>query len=178
MTKIIGFTSISCSLVHPGYMVMLEDARSQCDYLILGIMVDFSDRPEKGQSILSPYEKYTMFKSCRYVDEIIPLGKEQDLELALSTLHINKRFVGEDYRNKDFTGKNICASRNIEIIYTSRFLHGFSSTSLIERAVENHKTKENLIKSCSHSTDEAIAFVNKVYEDTNMVNNSETDYGC
>ena len=134
-SQTIGFTSVTSNLFHAGYILMFNECKKWCDHLIVGIIVDSSDRPEKGESILTPFEKYIMVKNCKDVDEVIPLGGEKDLELALAGLQIDVRFVGTDYEHKDFTGKQVCQDRGIDIIYNNR-LHELSSTKLIERAIK------------------------------------------
>jgi glycerol-3-phosphate cytidylyltransferase len=88
---------------------MLREAKEQCDYLICGLQVDPSvDRAEKNAPIQTVVERYTQLKAVKYVDEIIPYGTEKDLEDILTMYHIDVRILGEEYRDKDFTGKDIC----------------------------------------------------------------------
>jgi len=52
----------------------------------------------------------------------------------LLTLPINIRILGEEYRDKPFTGKDICEKRGIELFFNGRD-HSFSSTSLRKRVI-------------------------------------------
>lgn len=135
----VGFTSVVGDLMHAGHIQMIQECTQHCDYLIVGILNDPTiDRPEsKEKPVQSLFERYVQLVNTVGVDEVIPLNDEHDLELALSMLPINIRFVGSDYLNKDFTGKSICASRNIEIFYNNR-IHGLSSTELKNR-IRNSK---------------------------------------
>ena len=81
------------------------------------------------------FERYEQVKANKFVDEVIPLSGEDDLDLALKSLPIDIRFVGDDYKNKDFTGKHTCEARGIQIFYNNRF-HGLSSTELRNRIYE------------------------------------------
>ena len=96
------------------------------------------DRPEKNKPVQSLFERYAQLVAHRAVDEVIPLDGEADLDLALRSLPIDVRFVGEDYLGKDFTGKGTCVDLGIRIIYNKR-AHGLSSTELRRRVegVEN-----------------------------------------
>jgi glycerol-3-phosphate cytidylyltransferase len=115
---------------------MLREAKDQCDYLICGLQVDPSvDRAEKNAPIQTVVERYTQLKAVGYVDEIIPYGTETDLEDILSMYTINVRILGEEYRDKDFTGKDICRKRDIEIYFNKRD-HRFSSSDLRARVAE------------------------------------------
>lgn len=132
----IGFTSVVGDMLHAGHCLMLEECKRYCDYLYVGLIADPTiDRPYKNKPIQSLFERYVQLKSNRYVDEIIPLSGEADLELALKSLPIEIRFVGEDYYNTEFTGKSICEKRNIKIFYNNR-MHGLSSTELRQRMKE------------------------------------------
>ena len=74
-------------------------------------------------------------KSSKYIDQVIPYDSENDLLNILKTIGIKIRFVGSDYIEKDFTGKDLCKKLNIEIFYNTRF-HTFSSSSLRKRIAE------------------------------------------
>lgn len=129
----IGFTSVVGDFLHAGHCLMLDECKRNCDFLYVGIISDpTTDRPQKNKPIQSLFERYIQLVSHRAVDEVVPLESEADLELALQSLPINIRFVGEDYKGKSFTGKEICAERGIEIFYNSR-AHGLSSTELRKR---------------------------------------------
>ena len=98
---IIGFTSVVGDLLHAGHVLMLDECKRHCDYLYVGIIADpTTDRPEKNKPIQSLFERYVQLVAHRAVDEVVPLGGEADLELALRSLPINIRFVGDDYRDK------------------------------------------------------------------------------
>jgi glycerol-3-phosphate cytidylyltransferase len=115
---------------------MLREAKEKCDYLICGLQVDPTiDRKEKNAPVQTIVERYTQLKAVGYVDEIIPYGTEQDLIDILTMYPINIRILGEEYRDKDFTGKNHCQGRGIEIYFNKRD-HRFSSSDLRSRVCE------------------------------------------
>ena len=123
MTK--GFTCGAFDLLHAGHIVMLKEAKENCDYLIVGLQTDPSiDRQEKNQTVRSVYERYMQLQAVKYVDEIIPYDTEQSLIDLLESTDIHFRFVGEDYVDRNFTGKGLH-----EIYYTNR-QHSFSSSGL------------------------------------------------
>lgn len=133
---IIGFTSVVGDLLHAGHALMLDECKRHCDFLYVGLIIDpTKDRPQKNRPVQSAFERYAQLVAHRAVDEVIPLDGEADLELALRSLPINIRFVGEDYKQTDFTGKAICEKLGIEIHYNKR-AHGLSSTEL-RRRIEN-----------------------------------------
>ena len=129
----IGFTASSFDLLHAGHIAMLREAKAHCDHLICGLQVDPTlDRPNKNKPIQSIVERYTQLAAVSYVDEIVPYVTESDLEDILAMYPINIRILGEEYRDKDFTGRDICKYRGIELHFNKRD-HHFSSSELRSR---------------------------------------------
>ena len=129
----VGFTCSTFDLLHAGHIIMLREAKEQCDYLICGLQIDTSiDRPEKNSPIQTVVERYTQLQAVRFVDEIIPYLHEIDLEDILQMRQINIRILGEEYRDKEFTGRDICKKRDIELYFNQRD-HRFSSSDLRNR---------------------------------------------
>ena len=133
----VGFTCSTFDLLHAGHVQMLREAKEQCDYLLVGLQMDPSiDREEKNAPVQSIVERYTQLKGVRYVDEIIPYVTEADLEDILGMYHIDVRVLGEEYRDKTFTGRAICLKRGIELYYNKRE-HRFSTSDLRKRVCED-----------------------------------------
>jgi len=129
----IGFTASTFDLLHAGHVQMLRDAKDHCDYLICGLQVDPSfDRAEKNKPIQTLVERYTQLAAVKYVDEIIPYQTEEDLQDILTLYTIDVRILGEEYRDKDFTGRDICRARDIQLYFNKRD-HRFSSSDLRRR---------------------------------------------
>ena len=134
MSKTVGITFSTFDLLHAGHIAMLEEAKSQCDYLIVGLQSDPTiDRPDtKNKPIQTMFERYVQLKALKYIDEIIPYQTEQDCEDILSTLSLDVRIIGDEYKTKPFTGSEICKKRNIKVHFNKRE-HRFSSTDLRQR---------------------------------------------
>jgi len=138
----IGFTASTFDLLHAGHVQMLREAKEQCDYLICGLQFDPSvDRPGKNPPVQTVVERYTQLKAVSYIDEIIPYGSEKDLEDILSMYQIDVKIMGEEYREQDFTGKDICKKRGIQLYFNKRD-HRFSSSDLRKRVAEREKSKK------------------------------------
>ena len=126
----IGFTCSAFDLFHAGHVAMLKEARTVCDYLIVGLQTDPSvDRPEKNKPVQSIVERYVQVQGCRYVDEIIPYESEEDLLRLMQLTQFDVRIIGEEYREKDFTGKSYALDNCLEVYYNGRH-HNISSTNL------------------------------------------------
>lgn len=138
----IGFTCSAFDLLHAGHVAMLREAKDHCDYLICGLQVDPTlDRPNKNKPVQTVVERHAQLAAVRYVDEVIPYVTEADLEDILAMYPINVRILGEEYRDKDFTGRDICKKRGIEL-YFNRREHRFSTTDLRNRVIERNNIKE------------------------------------
>ena len=141
--KPVGFTCSTFDLLHAGHILMLAEAKSICDYLIVGIQSDPTiDRPDvKNKPVQSIVERYVQLSAVKFIDEIIVYDTEKDLEDLLMFLPITIRVIGEEYRDKSFTGKNICEDRGIKIFYNSR-THRFSSSELRQRTYQSELSKK------------------------------------
>lgn len=130
----VGITFSTFDLLHAGHIVMLREAKAQCDYLIVGLQSDPTiDRPRtKNSPVQTMFERYLQLKAVKYVDEIVPYQTESDLVDILQTLPIDVRILGKEYKDQNFTGKEVCQQRGIALYFNSRD-HRFSSTDLRSR---------------------------------------------
>ena len=136
---IVGITFSSFDLFHSGHVAMLKEAKSNCDHLMVGVQTDPTiDRPEKNKPIQSVFERYVQLEGCKYIDQIVPYATAKEIEDILLTYKIDKRFIGEEYKTKEFTGKQLCVDNDIELYYNKR-QHSFSTTNLRTRIVEAGK---------------------------------------
>lgn len=141
----VGITFSTFDLFHAGHVKMLEEAKGVCDYLIVGLQMDPTlDRPEKNKPTQSVVERYIQLKGCKFVDEIVPYATEQDLEDILRSFKIDVRILGDEYAEKDFTGRKYCEEKGIKLYYNKRD-HRFSSSSL-RKTVHEHESKKNVKK--------------------------------
>tara|TARA_B110000090_G_C13151243_1_gene357783 strand:+ start:13 stop:441 length:429 start_codon:yes stop_codon:yes gene_type:complete len=137
----VGITFSTFDLLHSGHIKMLEEAKTQCDYLIIGLQTDPTlDRPEKNKPVQTVVERYIQLKGCVHVDEIVPYATEQDLEDVLQSFKIDVRIVGDEYKDKAFTGRAYCESKGIKLYYNKRE-HRFSSTLLRNEVANKEKLK-------------------------------------
>ncbi len=126
----VGFVCSVFDLFHAGHVLMLKEAKTQCDYLIVGLQTDPTiDRPEtKNKPVQSMFERFAQVDGCKYVDEIVPYATEKELLDILLSYPIDVRIIGEEYQGKQFTG---C---ELELpIYFNKRRHSFSSSELRKR---------------------------------------------
>uniref|UniRef100_A0A6C0IVJ4 Cytidyltransferase-like domain-containing protein n=1 Tax=viral metagenome TaxID=1070528 RepID=A0A6C0IVJ4_9ZZZZ len=139
--KKIGITFSCFDLLHSGHILMLKDAKTKCDILIVGLQKDPTlDRPEKNKPILSLNERKISLESIKYIDYIIIYESEQQLLEILDNLNPDIRFLGSDYIGKNFTGKD----KDIEIYYHDRFIHSYSTSNLRKRVYNIERLRQNI----------------------------------
>ena len=133
-----GFTAGTLDLLHTGHLLMLKECKAQCDFLVVGLQTDPTlDRPEKNKPVETVEERIIRLQGCRYVDKIITYDTEADLYNLLKELKPDVRFVGEDWKDKHFTGDDL----PIKVIFNSR-THNYSSSNLKKRIYEQEKGKK------------------------------------
>jgi len=144
----VGITFSTFDLLHAGHIGMLREAKANCDYLICGLQVDPSvDRKEKNKPVQTLVERYAQLNALKFVDEIVPYETEQDVIDILELFELDVRFLGDEYMTKDFTGKDVCQRRDIELHFNKRD-HRFSSSDLRQRVHDRHKNcvkKKNIV---------------------------------
>jgi glycerol-3-phosphate cytidylyltransferase len=140
--KKIGITFSTFDMLHAGHIAMLAEAKNHCDYLICGLQTDPTlDRPDtKNHPVQSIVERQIQLAACRYVDEVVVYQTEQDLRDLLLILPVDVRVLGVEYEDKDYSGREECHRRCIEIVFNGRD-HSFSSSSLRKRVVEAETMK-------------------------------------
>ena len=132
----IGFTCSTFDLFHAGHVMMLEEAKKQCEFLIVGLQTDPTiDRPNtKNKPVQGVFERWAQLKACKFVDQIVPYSTERELRDILLSFPINVRILGEEYKGKEFTGHDI----PMEFYFNQR-KHSFSTSELRQRVIEASK---------------------------------------
>jgi glycerol-3-phosphate cytidylyltransferase len=127
-----GFTCGVFDLFHAGHVLMLKECKEHCDYLIVALnrAENISEKinPGKKKPVYSLEERKLIMQSCRFVDEVMEYGSEEELLEILRSKKIDIRFLGQDYKGKPITGDDL----NIELYYTDRN-HGLSTSLYREK---------------------------------------------
>lgn len=140
---VVGVFPMAADLLHAGHVYALELAKRHCDYLIVVLnCAPNKNRPEKRAPVQSIFERFWQVRAVKWVDEIIPYEGEEDLITCLAILKYDLRFLGSDYKNKEWTGKAMEAERGIKPVFAEREWNARSSTELIERIKKAHAEKK------------------------------------
>lgn len=97
----------------------------------------FKRSPDKSRPIQSIVERQIQVAACKYADEIIVYNSEQDVLEILKSVDWDVRILGDEYRNKEFTGR----TETLDRCYFNRRPHEFSSSELRLRVVKGTETK-------------------------------------
>ena len=143
METLTGFIASSFDILHPGYVLMMKEARDNCNYLVVGLHENpVWERQDKNSPIMSLHERFLVLKSIRYIDEIAPYKNESELLNLLKFYKPDIRFLGSDYKEGSplkITGYKLC--KNIH--YIDRF-HDYSSSVIRKKIYEAEKYKEDI----------------------------------
>jgi glycerol-3-phosphate cytidylyltransferase len=133
----IGFTCSTFDLFHAGHIMMLREAKEQCNYLIVGLQTDPTiDRQQKNKPVQSVFERFVQLDACKYVDQVVVYATEKELRDILLSYPIDVRILGEEYRDKEFTGFDIPTE-----FYFNKRRHSFSTSELRQRVIEAEKDR-------------------------------------
>jgi glycerol-3-phosphate cytidylyltransferase len=128
----IGFTCSTFDLFHAGHVIMLEEAKKQCDHLIVGLQTDPTiDRPEKNKPVQTVFERYVQLDACKHVNQVVVYATEKELRDILLSYPIDVRILGQEYEGKDFTGSELDI-----LCYFNKRKHSFSTTELRQRVID------------------------------------------
>ena len=134
-----GVIAGSFDIIHPGYIKTFKECKENCDNFTILLHSDPTiERPSKLKPILSVDERIEILKSIKFVDDIKVYTYEAELIELLNNIEFHVRFLGDDYIDKDFTGKSL----NIPINYISRE-HGWSTTKFKKLLVKSLKFKKD-----------------------------------
>lgn len=111
----IGYLSGTFDLFHIGHLNLLKRAKTQCDYLIVGV---HNSGAWKGKETFIPFEeRKAVVAACRYVDKVVDSPLEDSV--AWDIYHYDRLFVGSDYKGtKRFQRyEEYFSDKGVEIVY-------------------------------------------------------------
>lgn len=128
---VIGYTTGVYDMFHIGHLNVIQRAKEQCDYLIVGVSTDELVRTEKGKTPVIPFsERVAIVSAIRYVDRVVPQIDKNKLG-AWEKYRFDKMFVGSDWQGTPQWNKyeKEFAPLGVEIVYLPH-TDGVSSTEL------------------------------------------------
>ncbi len=131
---LIGYTTGVFDMFHVGHLNLLKNAKSLCDYLIVGVSTDQLCIENKGIiPIVNENDRYLILESIRYVDKVVFQSSYNKIE-AHDDLKFDIMFVGDDWKGTSRWNKleSDFKKRGVEIIYFE-YSKNISSTILREK---------------------------------------------
>jgi len=122
----IGYTVSSFDLLHAGHILMLAEAKSVCNWLVVGLIVDPADKAGKNDPVQTIMERHIQISAVKYVDEVVLVANDRDIIQSLLVVRPHIRILGDEYRDKDFVGSHLTGW---EHYYNERH-HSFSTSNL------------------------------------------------
>ncbi|MDD3138319.1 MAG: adenylyltransferase/cytidyltransferase family protein [Lachnospiraceae bacterium] len=140
--KVIGYTTGVYDMFHIGHLNIIQKAKEQCDFLIVGVSTDELVQEEKGKTPVIAYkERIAIIEAIKYVDKVVPQLSKNKME-AWEKYHFDKMFVGSDWENTPqwIDYENQFAPLGVKIVYLPH-TDGISSTKLtgvIKKILDEH----------------------------------------
>lgn len=96
-------------VLHIGHIKLLEFAKSQGDYLIVGIDSDerIYETKGSGRPINNQKNRLEFLRAIGVVDEVIIFNSSEGLLNAIEFNHIDLIVIGDDYKEKMVIGSQI-----------------------------------------------------------------------
>ena len=122
-----GIIAGAFDVIHPGYIQMFKDAKTHCNHLTVALHDDPStERSHKLKPVQTVEERKEILLSIRYIDDVVSYKTEEEYLTYLRSGDYDMRFLGSDYINGKYTGKDI----NIDIVWLDRETHNYSTTRM------------------------------------------------
>lgn len=138
---IIGYTTGVFDMFHIGHLNVLQRAKAQCDFLIVGVTTDtLCYQRKKKYPIICEKDRMAIVKELRCVDEVVPQENMDKLE-AVKKYHVDTVFVGSDWKGTDAWNKyeQEFAEVGCTVVYLDH-TDGISSTILRDRLNKGGET--------------------------------------
>lgn len=85
-------------MFHIGHLNLIKNAKSRCDYLIVGVNTDQLVYEYKGKNTIVPLEeRMEIVRSIRYVDEVMSIYS-LDKKISWEQKHYDLLFIGDDWK--------------------------------------------------------------------------------
>lgn len=133
----IGYTTGVFDMFHIGHLNILEKAKEQCDFLIVGVSTDELVESYKHKIPVIPYEdRARIVSAIRFVDRVVPQTSMNKRE-AWDQLHYDVMFHGDDWKGTDMYNEEIRKLKEVgaEVVFL-KHTDGVSTTELLQKIKE------------------------------------------
>lgn len=129
----VGFTNGCFDLLHPGHLSLLQQARSNCDRLIVGLNSDASVKRLKGEArpVQSEAARAAVLGSLETISGVVIFGEDTPITV-IEALKPDILVKGADYTIDKVVGADIVQGYGGKVVLAN-LADGFSTTSTIAR---------------------------------------------
>ena len=140
----IGFIQGTFDLFHVGHLNLIEKAKEQCNFLIVGVNTDELVREYKNKTpIIRTDERIRIIGALKAVDKVVMM-EDRDKLKAAKKYQFDVIFMGDDWKNTDFYNQaeiELKEKANVDIVYFP-YTNGISSTKLT-KCIEKYWDDKN-----------------------------------
>ncbi|MEA1835048.1 D-glycero-beta-D-manno-heptose-7-phosphate kinase [Methylobacterium durans] len=129
----IGFTNGCYDLIHPGHIHVLQQARANCDRLVVGLNTDASVRRLKGtkRPIQDETARAIVMAALSFVDMVVLFDEDTPIEL-IRRIRPHVLFKGADYSLEKVVGREVVEAEGGRVLLID-LLPENSTTGLVQR---------------------------------------------
>ncbi|MBE5882420.1 MAG: glycerol-3-phosphate cytidylyltransferase [Lachnospiraceae bacterium] len=135
--KSIGYTAGTFDMFHIGHLNLIKNAKSRCDYLIVGVNSDRLVEEYKGKKVVVPIEeRMEIIRALRFVDDVVCVDSLDKKEIW-KQLHYDFLFIGDDWKGNPRWEATAVEMKEygVETVFLPH-TEGTNSTLLREKLVE------------------------------------------
>lgn len=128
---VVGYTTGVYDMFHVGHLNILQRAKEQCDFLIVGVTTDELSEKRKGKRpIICQEDRKSIVGAIKYVDLVVDQDDMNKLD-AFYKYHFDVVFVGDDWKGTDAWNKyeEQFSKVGVQVIYLP-YTDGISTTKL------------------------------------------------
>lgn len=100
----IGYTTGVYDLFHVGHLNLLQKAKEQCDYLIVGVTTDELVSYKNAKAVINLEDRMTIVGGTKYVDKVVVQSNMNKME-AWEKYKFDLMFVGSEWQGTDTWNK-------------------------------------------------------------------------
>tara|TARA_R100000005_G_C4989849_1_gene197432 strand:+ start:1779 stop:2168 length:390 start_codon:yes stop_codon:yes gene_type:complete len=116
-------------VLHRGHLELFKFAKSQGDFLVVGIDCDKRVAKNKGPSrpINNEQDRKFVLESIKFIDKVVVFTNDDELRSCISIHDIDYLIVGSDWRGKEVIGSEYAK----DLIFFDR-IGDYSTTNILE----------------------------------------------
>lgn len=146
----IGYVAGVFDMFHRGHLNLLQRAKEQCDYLIVGVCTDEQVCNNKRTKPMIPFaDRLAIVQGCRYVDEAVEIPyTNPSTEYAHQKYHFDVQFSGSDYEHDPYwlAAREYLRKNGADLVFFP-YTESVSSTNLKLKLYNSANKAKEMVRS-------------------------------